>query len=148
MAKRSGCACVTQHGRKAGARGVATNVADLSNGCRSGIITGTRRQRMSDVLVRIKRAMIEGRYRFTEKAQTELEADGLTELDVVEAILNAVAIYKIIRSRSTRRGRAGEKLYVIQATNLTGIVIYTKGKFGREDGQETYYVLISSKRAL
>jgi len=102
---------------------------------------------MSDVLVRIKRAMIEGRYRLTEKAQNELEADGLTELDVVEAIVNAGAIDKTIRSRSVRRGRAGEKLYVIVSANFSGLVIYTKGKFGQADGQETYYVLISSKRS-
>jgi hypothetical protein len=103
---------------------------------------------MTDVLVRIKRAMIEGRYRFTEKAEIELEAGGLTERDVVEAILNAVAIYKTIRSRSPRRGRARERLYVIQSTNLSGVVIYTKGKFQREDGQEIYYLLISSKRSI
>jgi len=67
---------------------------------------------------------------------------------VVEAILNAVAIYKTIRSRSPRRGRPGERLYVIQSTNLSGVVIYTKGKFRREDGQEMYYLLISSKRSI
>jgi hypothetical protein len=48
---------------------------------------------MDDVLVRIKRAVLAGRYLFSEKASCELEADGLTELDVAEAILNAVAIY-------------------------------------------------------
>jgi hypothetical protein len=102
---------------------------------------------MSDVLTRIKRAVLDGRYRFTEKAETELEIDGLTELDVVESIVNAVAIYKTVRSRSPRRGEAGEKLYVIQSTNLEGIVIYTKGKFECADGDETFYVLISSKRS-
>ena len=104
---------------------------------------------MSDVLVRIKRAVLAGRYGFSEKADTDLEADGLTELDVAEAILNAVAIYKTLRSRHPRRGRPGEKLYVIISTNLAGLPIYTKGKFLREAGEETetYYFLISSKRA-
>jgi len=77
-----------------------------------------------------------------------MEADGLTELDVAESILNAVAIYKKIRSRSPFRERAREYLYVIQSTNLDGLVIYTKGKLVREAGAETYYFLISSKRAI
>ena len=77
-----------------------------------------------------------------------MEADDLTELDVVESILNAVAIYKRIRSRSPFRRQAREYLYVIQSTNLDGLAIYTKGKFIREGSSETYYFLISSKRAL
>ncbi len=101
---------------------------------------------MSDVLVRIKRAVLEGRYVFSEKASVELEADGLTELDVVEAIANSVAIYKTIRSRSPRRGHPAEKLYVIQGLNLEGLPVYTKGKFLIEARGETYYFLVSSKR--
>ena len=58
---------------------------------------------MSDTLVRIKRAVLAGHYAFSEKASMELEADGLTELDVVESIVNAVAIYKTIRSTSPFR---------------------------------------------
>ena len=56
-----------------------------------------------DVLVRIKRAVLAGRYAFSEKARMEMEADGITELDVAESILNAVAIYKRLRSGSPRR---------------------------------------------
>lgn len=103
---------------------------------------------MNDILVRIKRAVLAGRYVFSEKAQLELEADGLTELDVAESILNAVAIYKKVRSTSPLRKRAGEYLYIIQSTNLEGLAIYTKGKLVREAGRDTYYFLISSKRAL
>jgi hypothetical protein len=103
---------------------------------------------MSDVLVRIKRAVLEGRYGFSEKARTEMKADGLTELDVAESILNSVAIYKKIRSRSPLRQKAREYLYVIQSTNLDGLPIYTKGKFIREADSESYYFLISSKRAM
>ena len=55
---------------------------------------------MSDTLVRIKRAILAGHYAFSEKASMEVEADGLTELDIVESIVNAVAIYKTIRSTS------------------------------------------------
>jgi len=103
---------------------------------------------MSDVLVRIKRAVLAGRYAFSEKASIEMEADGLTELDIVESIANAVAIYKVIRSISPSRRSAREHLYVIQSTNLSGLPIYTKGKFISDVENETYYFLISSKRAI
>jgi len=55
---------------------------------------------MADILVSIKRAVLAGRYAFSEKARLEMEADGLTELDVIESIMNAAAIYtkdKLIR---------------------------------------------------
>lgn len=103
---------------------------------------------MSDILVRIKRAVLSGHYVFSEKARIEMEADGLTELDAAESILNAVAIYKKIRSRSPFRKQQKEYLYIIQGTNLDGIVIYTKGKLVSEIGEDTYYFLISSKKAL
>lgn len=103
---------------------------------------------MSDVLVRIKRAVLAGRYAFSEKARLEMEADSLTELDVAESILNAVAIYKRIRSRSPLRKQAREYLYVIQGTNLDGLVIYSKGKLVHEAAAETYYFLVSSKKAI
>ena len=103
---------------------------------------------MSDVLVRIKRAVLAGRYVFSEKARLEMEADGITELDVAESILNAVAIYKKIRSINQARKRSKEYLYIIQSANLDGLAIYTKGKLVREAGVDTYYFLISSKRAL
>lgn len=103
---------------------------------------------MSDILVRIKRAVLAGRYAFSEKARLEMEADALTELDVAESILNAVAIFKKVRSKSPYRRKGGEFLYVIQSTNLDGLPIYSKGKLVRDAGEETYYFLISSKRAL
>ena len=103
---------------------------------------------MSDTLVRIKRAILAGHYAFSEKASLELEADGLSELDVVESIVNAVAIYKTIRSTSSFREQAREYLHVIQSTNLEGLLIYSKGKLVQESGVETYYFLISSKKAL
>jgi hypothetical protein len=103
---------------------------------------------MTEVLVRIKRAVLAGRYVFSEKARTEMEVDCITELDVAESILNAVAIYKTIRSKSPFRKRGTEYLYVIQSTNLDGLPIYSKGKLVREAGEDTYYFLISSKKAL
>jgi len=103
---------------------------------------------MSDILVRIKRAVLSGCYVFSDKARIEMIADGLSELDVVESILNAVAIYKVIRSASPFRRRTKERLYVIQSTNLSGLPIYTKGKLTRETETDVYYFLISSKKAL
>ena len=103
---------------------------------------------MEDVLVRIKRAVLAGRYAFSEKARTEMKVDGLTEMDVVESILNAVAIYKTLRSRSPLRTQRKEYLYVIQSPNLEGLAIYSKGKLVREGGSEVYYLLVSSKKAL
>jgi len=101
-----------------------------------------------EILIKIKRAILAGRYAFSEKARIEMEMDGIAEMDVAESILNAVAIYKIIRSRSSyRRGRR-ENLYVIQSTNLEGLPIYSKGKLVKEEGQDVYYFLISSKRAM
>jgi hypothetical protein len=103
---------------------------------------------MSDILVRIKRAVLAGNYAFSEKARIEMDADGLTELDVAESILNSVAVSKVVRSTSARRKKAGERLYVIQSTNLSGLLIYTKGKLVSEAEVETYYFLISSMKAL
>jgi hypothetical protein len=103
---------------------------------------------VGEILIRIKRAVLAGRYAFSEKARIEMEIDRITEMDVIESLLNAVAIYKIIRSKSPyRRGRR-ENLYVIQSTNLEGLPIYSKGKLIKEQGQDVYYFLISSKRAM
>jgi hypothetical protein len=102
----------------------------------------------SNTLVRVKRAVLAGHYAFSEKASLELEANGLTELDVVESIVNAVAIYKTIRSQSPYRKQTREYLHIIQSTNLEGLMIYSKGKLVQEADVETYYFLVSSKKAL
>ncbi len=100
---------------------------------------------MSDILLRIKRAVLCGNLLFTEKAALERERDGLTELDVAESIINAVTIYKTIRSTNPRR--RGEYLHIIHSTNMEGLFIYTKGKLVRQAGTDVYYVLVSAKRA-
>jgi len=103
---------------------------------------------VTDILVRIKRTILAGRYAFSEKARVEMESDGLTEIDVAESIINAVAIYKRLRSRSRQRLTRTEYLYVIQSTNLEGVMVYSKGKLVREHGEDHYYFLISAKKAL
>jgi hypothetical protein len=103
---------------------------------------------MSPILVRIKRAVLAGRYVFSEKARLEMESDRLTELDVAESILNAEAITKTIRSTSPLRQRSRERLHIIHSVNLTGLPIYSKGKLVSEADTEVYYFLISAKRLL
>ncbi len=76
------------------------------------------------------------------------ETDGITDMDVAESILNAVAIFKTLRSRSPYRQGMRENLYIIQSTNLDGLSIYSKGKLIKKAGQDVFYFLISSKKAL
>ncbi len=63
-----------------------------------------------DVLLQIKRLVVRGWIRFTEKAREEMETGGLGVGEVVESIVNAQAIAKTLRSRSRAKRYAGEKL--------------------------------------
>lgn len=64
---------------------------------------------MQPVLIKIKRLIIAKKYSFTLKAEREMFADSLTEDQVLESILNANGIKKILRSPSLYR-QASEKL--------------------------------------
>jgi hypothetical protein len=99
-------------------------------------------------LLRIKRCCLFGRIVFTDKADTERVESGLSHGDVVEAIVNAPAIYKTLRSRSTAKGRRDEKLYVIIGITHEGILVYTKGALRRFEGEEAFYLLVSAKRSV
>ncbi len=101
-----------------------------------------------DVLVRIKRLVVARRVEFTIKATEERLRDGLTVEDVLESIVNANAMKKVLRSRSTVRGRATERLYVIESPTFTGMWVYTKGTIRRKEGLEVFYVLVSAKLAI
>ena len=103
---------------------------------------------MSDVLIRIKRAVLAGRFEFSRKAAGEMDADDLTRLDIAESIMNAHHIEKTIRSTSPFRRQRRETLYVIRSPNLSHVMIYTKGKLVVEAGLETYYFLVSAKRGM
>jgi hypothetical protein len=101
-----------------------------------------------DVLVRIKRLIVRGAVRFTEKARLELEVDGLEPEDALEAILSASRIYKVLRSTSIARKSRRETMYVIVGRSFRGIPIYTKGVIRKEaDGTAALYILVSSKRS-
>ncbi|HUW83229.1 MAG TPA: hypothetical protein VMZ31_10575 [Phycisphaerae bacterium] len=100
-----------------------------------------------DVLLQIKRLVVQGRIRFTEKAREEMEADGLSAGEVIESIANAQAIAKTLRSRSRTKRYSGEKLYVIKSFSYDGTLIYTKGAIVRQAKQEVFYVFVSAKIA-
>ncbi|SRR5579871_656287 len=102
---------------------------------------------MDDTLVRIKRAVLAQQFGFSEKARWEMAADGISELDVAESIVNAVAIYKRLRSRSPLRPERREYLYVIVSPNLLGVPIYSKGKLVAIGGRDYFYFLISAKHS-
>ena len=99
-----------------------------------------------DILVRIKRLVVSRRVLFTEKAEIEMVRDALTPELVYEAILNAPAIFKVLRSRNPKAGK-GERLYIIKGLTFDGVDVYTKGKILRKEGIDIFYVLISSKHS-
>jgi len=99
-----------------------------------------------DILIRIKRLVISRRVLFTEKAEMEMARDALAPELVYEAILNAPAIFKVLRSRNPKTKKV-EKLYVIKGLTFDGLEIYTKGKILKKEGVDVFYVLISSKRS-
>lgn len=77
----------------------------------------------------------------------EMDHDDLTEDDVCEAVMNAQTIFKTLRSTSPTRTKTDEKLHVIKSLTYSGVLVYTKGKIARIEGEETFYVFISSKVA-
>ncbi len=99
-----------------------------------------------DAFILIKRLVISRRVLFTEKAEMEMARDALTPELVYEAILNAPAIFKVLRSRNPKTKKA-EKLYVIKGLTFDGFDIYTKGKILKKEGVDVFYVLISSKKS-
>jgi len=101
---------------------------------------------MADLLVRIKRAVLRGRMRLTEKALFEMRVDVLLREDVAESIVGAHDIYKTIRSTSSARVERREYLHVIRGYSLDGTLIYSKGKLAGPPDDEWFYLLISAKR--
>ena len=98
-----------------------------------------------NILERIKELVMDGNVDFTEKAAIEMERDGLLPRIVYQAIVNAPVINKRLRSKDPLTGEK-EYLYVIIGSSYDGTVVYTKGKIKKEKDEETFYILISSKR--
>jgi hypothetical protein len=90
---------------------------------------------------KIKRLAVRRKLKFTFKAECELLRDGLSQDDVIESIINAPDIKKILKSSAS----LGDRLYIIESPNLDGLWIYTKGKLMKDETE--FYVLISSKLA-
>jgi len=101
-----------------------------------------------DTLTKIKKLAIARKIVFTQKAQQERIADGLSVDDIIASIVNANAIKKVIRFRSPFRHGKREMLYVIESPNYDGVWIYTKGTIRKVGTQEVFYILISSKLAV
>ena len=80
-----------------------------------------------DPLIKIKRLVLAGNVLFTEKAETEIAADCLSKNLIYEAIWNAPAITKTIKSNNPISGKR-ETLYIIKGLTFDGLAIYTKGK--------------------
>jgi len=101
-----------------------------------------------DILNKIKQLVIRQKIYFTKKARRELKLDHLDRGRVMEAIVYAPAIDKKVRSKNPRTGER-EYLYIIKGLSLDGILIYTKGKIEKNnEGDETFYVFISSKKEI
>ncbi len=95
-------------------------------------------------ITRIKQLILDDQVIFTEKADIEMTRENITERMVKEAIINAPAISKTIRSTAPKTGKK-EYLYIIIGPTYSGMILYTKGKIVIEDDRETFYVIISSK---
>ena len=95
-------------------------------------------------MVHIKRLIIAGRFAFTSKAERAMFADDLTEEDVLESILNANGIRKTLRSTS-KSSIGKEKLYVIESFTYDGVLVCTKGVIKKFEGEDRFYLLVSSK---
>ncbi len=102
---------------------------------------------MDEVLIKIKRLVLKRKVVFTDKAAEEMARDDLDEDLVCEAILNAPAIKKRLRSANPWTGKK-ENLYVLVGMTFDGLVIYTKGKIVKKENRESFYVLISSKKSV
>jgi hypothetical protein len=99
-----------------------------------------------DVLQTIKRLVLRGNILFTQKAEEEMACDDLDADLVAEAIMNAPAIAKRLRSKNRQTGQR-EYLYVIVGVTFDGMAVYTKGKIAKMADREVFYVLVSSKKS-
>ena len=102
---------------------------------------------MEKILLKIKRLILDGHYHITDKADAEMYVNGLINTDVLEAIMNAHKIDKVMKSTSRGKTHKDEKVYVIQGLTYDNILIYTKGTIKKADGRDILYILISGKRS-
>lgn len=101
---------------------------------------------MDPVLTKIKRLIIQRQYIFTEKADIERIADGLSEEDVLESILNATFV-RIKNSRSAWRAGRREKTYILESFTYDGVLIYSKGVIRGQGDRQVLYIVVSAKKS-
>jgi len=85
------------------------------------------------MLETIKKLVQEGKYRFTFKAELEMARDWIESEEILEAILDAEDIDKVLHSYNPYTNKS-EKLYVIKNYGF-----YIKGKVVKN------FVIISAK---
>ena len=76
-------------------------------------------------ITRIKQLILDDQVIFTEKADIEMEREHITQRMVKEAIINAPAISKTVRSRHPVTGER-EYLHIIIGPTYSGMILYTK----------------------
>ena len=103
---------------------------------------------MTDILKRIKRAVLTGNYAFSEKARIENGGRPDYRVGCRRIYTQCSGNIQDCSIDLTPSGEIRAMLHIIQSTNLNGLAIYTKGKLVCDAGQDSYYFLISSKRAL
>lgn len=101
---------------------------------------------MNNALFKIKRLILKGNYKFTDKAESEMYITGISKDDVLESIINAKGIDKVMKSTSPGKTHSGEKVYVIRGLTYDNVPIYTKGTIKQFEGKDILYVLISAKK--
>lgn len=101
---------------------------------------------MDWTLIKIKKLILRGNYEFRLSAEIQLANDRLTKEDALESILNADFIRKKT-STSKDRLKPKEKVYIIESFTYDGILLYTKGVIRKIKDRETFYIIISAKRA-
>jgi len=103
------------------------------------------RAKMDNILKRIKRCIIQGQVRFTFKAELEMLADELSRVDVLEAILSAPGISKVLKSPRKSVSGAGERLYVILGSRMTASSCIRKAN-SNENPAERFSTSLSPRR--
>ena len=101
---------------------------------------------MDVILKKIRRYAYQGRVRFTFQAEVQRLEDGLSEEQVVESLIYAEYVRTKLSKSQFRRSRR-ERAYIIESFTLDGVLVYTKGVFRQDDGEERFYLLISAKRS-
>ncbi|MBI4753189.1 hypothetical protein HY793_02295 [Candidatus Desantisbacteria bacterium] len=101
---------------------------------------------MNHTLIKIKRLLLKGTYEFRLSADIQLANDGLIRDDAIESILNADYM-RMKNSTSKDKLKPKEKVCIVESFTYDGILMYTKGVIRELRDKESFYIIISAKRA-